>query len=215
MCACNASGKLACGGACIDPNTNTDHCGSCGNDCDSVYGVCNNGSCGCVGGLTNCGGKNDCTDLAEDPANCGLCGNSCANAEICQSGACVCKPGLTLIPSVGCVDTSTNPNYCGPNQMQCSSSCENGACVNECSNSLNECNGACVDHQSNPLHCGSCNDVCQNNEVCINGDCREWVVGVGCNSCPCPGQCSGDFSQCCVYQGAINLVACVDANQCP
>jgi hypothetical protein len=31
-CVC-ATGNIVCGGVCVNPRTNEDHCGSCGNEC--------------------------------------------------------------------------------------------------------------------------------------------------------------------------------------
>jgi hypothetical protein len=42
---CTASGKLWCSGACVDQNTDTSNCGSCGGKCQSQE-TCEAGSCG-------------------------------------------------------------------------------------------------------------------------------------------------------------------------
>ncbi|MBK6519035.1 MAG: hypothetical protein IPG04_34045 [Polyangiaceae bacterium] len=215
-CDCATPGEVTCGNQCTNLALDTNNCGSCGNDCDSAYGVCNSGQCGCIGGLEACGQNNDCIDVQEDPDNCGQCGNTCDNTEICSAGSCVCKPGLTLFGGF-CIDPDSDPQHCGPNNVACGGQtprCELGQCVAQC-NQLDACGNACVDRDTDPLNCGDCGEVCQNDEVCVEGNCRQWEVGVGCNSCPCNASCNGDFDQCCQYPGAPGLIACVDANQCP
>lgn len=221
-CECNDPGEIACGNDCTDPSLDPNHCGSCGNDCDNQYGVCTSGVCGCLGGLAACGNDNTCTDLAEDPNNCGSCGNVCGDAQLCSAGACVCRPGLTLVNG-NCVDTQSNPQACSPNGQNpvvCSGNtpfCNDGLCASGCTGANEACGFACVDRDNDPLHCGGCNaqSVCNQDEVCVNGNCREWAPGLGCNTCPCPGSCQGDLDQCCLYPGAPNLVACVQGNDCP
>ena len=215
-CHCNGASELACGNNCVDVSVDPNHCGSCGNDCDPIYGTCGSGVCGCVGGLKACGQNHTCTDVAEDPRNCGQCGSTCGDREACVDGSCECLPGLVLVQGQ-CVDPASDPQHCGPNLVTCGGNtplCDNGQCVATC-NLPDNCNGACVDQDWDPLHCGGCNNACASDEVCVQGNCRPWRVGVGCNTCPCNISCVGDFDQCCLYPGVPSLVACVDANTCP
>lgn len=141
-------------------------------------------------------------------------------------GGCVCRPGLTLLNGQ-CVDTKSNPQFCGqPGQAttQCTGNtplCDNGVCVGQCGNNKDNCNGQCINTDIDPLHCGSCGggggggSICQSDEVCVNGECRSWIPGLGCNTCPCQSSCFGNHDQCCPYPGAPTLIACVDANSCP
>jgi hypothetical protein len=96
--------------------------------------------------------------------------------------------------------------------------CDNGVCKAQCTAPRTNCNNACIDLQNDPLHCGNCfggGSVCDSDEVCVQGDCRPWELGIGCNTCPCTSSCVGDFNQCCNLPGVPNVVACVDANACP
>jgi len=164
--------------------------------------------------MQDCG--NGCSDLSADPKNCGSCNHGCNDTEYCDASSCVCKPGLVQSPN-GCVDPTTNPNDCGGNGP-CGGNtplCEGGTCVASCGNNLDQCNNACVNFDTDPLHCGKCDKVCNTDEVCVQGKCKNWQVGVGCNTCPCSGSCQGDFQQCCTYPGDQSLVICVDANDCP
>ncbi len=192
------------------------HCGMCGNDCDNDFGVCVSGVCGCEQGLTACGQNNNCLDTTKDPQHCGMCGNDCTPGQTCNNGMCGCQPGFVMVDG-SCVDAASSPQNCGGNGVACSGNtplCENGVCVAQCQNNLDQCQGGCVDFDSDPLHCGECNKPCQSDEFCINGDCREWNVGIGCNTCPCD-DCQGDFNTCCPYPGMPSTVACVDSDFCP
>jgi len=60
-------------------------------------------------------------NLLSDPLNCGNCGNDCVvQGLVCAGGSCVltCPPGTTNCNGA-CVDTDTDPAYCG----DCTTSC--------------------------------------------------------------------------------------------
>jgi len=60
-------------------------------------------------------------NLQSDPFNCGTCGNDCSVlGQVCAAGQCVltCPPGTTNCDGA-CVDTDTDPDYCG----DCTTSC--------------------------------------------------------------------------------------------
>jgi hypothetical protein len=157
-----------------------------------------------------------CVDVAADVDNCGQVGHQCNDDEYCVSGACVCRPGLTNVGG-NCVDTNTDPNHCGPADATCGGGtprCAGGVCVASCGGGFDNCNGACVDTDTDPLNCGGCGDNCNNDEICVNGNCHQFRPAVGCNTCPCAVTCVGDFQQCCTYPNTTKAV-CVDANSCP
>ncbi|WP_437508065.1 cadherin-like beta sandwich domain-containing protein [Sorangium sp. So ce1099] len=97
------SGLVACGGTCIDPDTDRDHCGASG-DCTgdsagSACGageICSEGACeaSCALPLVACGGA--CVDPSTDATYCGAtgdctgasAGSTCSAAEACVAGAC-------------------------------------------------------------------------------------------------------------------------------
>jgi hypothetical protein len=83
---------MQCGDACIDTQTDVNHCGNCDKVCPAVSGgvaTCTRGQCGvsCAAGNSACGGK--CFDLLTDPLNCGACGKKCAGKKQCLLGLCV------------------------------------------------------------------------------------------------------------------------------
>jgi hypothetical protein len=78
-------GELACGEACVDADSDPDHCGGCGVDCGD--GVCSDGVCAerCEAPMELCGAA--CLDLDSDPDNCGGCGVVC-DSGLCAEGVC-------------------------------------------------------------------------------------------------------------------------------
>lgn len=85
-----------CGGQCVDLQSDTFHCGMCGNACagvpgpgESSIGECVDGICVavCLEDADDCDGT--CTDLSWDFQNCGSCGNRCSDEQICCDGRCI------------------------------------------------------------------------------------------------------------------------------
>jgi hypothetical protein len=87
-------GTTLCGGNCVDLQSDSQNCLTCGNACPGGSS-CVNGSCVCAPEQINCGGV--CTDYLTDEANCGLCGNACSAGETCQRGQCV-----AICPAASC-----------------------------------------------------------------------------------------------------------------
>ena len=59
--------------------------------------------------------------------------------------------------------------------------CQGGQC--QCQGGLMDCNGSCVPSDAN--HCGTCTNICQATEVCLNGTCAtdcvaQTVCGTAC-----------------------------------
>jgi len=94
--ACSRDEEVSCGGTCVDPRTEREHCGAHSNCLDAQAGrtceedeVCDGqGHCAdqCVEGRSLCEGR--CVDVLRDLENCGGCGQTCAADEVCQKGAC-------------------------------------------------------------------------------------------------------------------------------
>jgi hypothetical protein len=97
-----------CDGQCASV-TATEHCGGCGNACDTVHSSgpsCGGTSCsysGCAPGWGDCSPASPNLDGCETSlgtaANCGVCGRACslnrATSATCNAGVCapVCEPG--------------------------------------------------------------------------------------------------------------------------
>src|SRR5580704_2316073 len=73
-----ASGEATCLDQCVNPQTDSDNCGSCGVHCPASAPTCQSASCVCVSG-TQCGGT--CVDEQADPNNCGGCGTTCLTGQ--------------------------------------------------------------------------------------------------------------------------------------
>jgi hypothetical protein len=60
--------------------------------------------------------------------------------------------------------------------------------------------------KGNPVHCGSCDDVCLVDEVCTTlGTCVKYFASPSCTACPCAA-CDGAHT-CCPMGGEILCVA--------
>jgi len=160
---------------CADLQSDTNNCGSCGNECCPGL-TCSAGKCvtACQGTLCQC----------EPPASdCdhggGSCNNKCdtANGSYCQAGVCSCSPNMTDCGGV-CVNTANDPKNCGKCGCDCGTMpCNNGTCCS-CGSTMTDCGGNgcqcfCVDTQSDLNNCGACGNVCDTSGglTCIAGTC--------------------------------------------
>src|SRR5271166_4657831 len=107
--------------ACVDLNTDPNHCGKCGHQCPTGQ-VCLGGRCHCPAteqecgktangdsiccapGLDCCNGQ--CVNTQTDAANCGACGVSCGSGN-CVHGVCQCPPGTAC--RAGCCTDPAHP----------------------------------------------------------------------------------------------------------
>ncbi len=119
-------GGLDCGGTCVDPKSNSQHCGGCqgagGMSCGDGQS-CVNGACAsspCAFGAVQCNGA--CVSLDSSATNCGACGKTCAQGSLCSAGKCIvataCPAGLTMC-GTSCVDLAHDPAHCG----NCATTC--------------------------------------------------------------------------------------------
>src|SRR5262249_39751384 len=100
---CNAqhgcpSGRDCCAGACVNLQTDVDHCGACANVCDAADSQgrsCGGGACaytGCASGYDDCDqaapNTNGCETHVNTKQRCGSCGNACGAGTDCCGLAC-------------------------------------------------------------------------------------------------------------------------------
>ncbi|WP_437623190.1 cadherin-like beta sandwich domain-containing protein [Sorangium sp. So ce1151] len=192
------SGLVACDGACVDPDTDRDHCGASGDCTGDSAGVacaageiCNgSGACelSCQSGLVACDGT--CVDPDTDRDHCGASGDctgdsagvACAAGEVCNgSGACElsCQSGLVACGGT-CIDPDTDRDHCGATGDCAGDSagsacgageiCSDGACEASCALPLVACGGACVDPSTDATYCGA------------TGDCTGASAGSTCSA---------------------------------
>jgi uncharacterized protein YkwD len=83
-------GLLACDGACVDAESDLEHCGDCGIECGARE-LCSAGLCACDADATRCA-DDACHDTSIDRAHCGDCENACDGDEACDAGNCMVVP---------------------------------------------------------------------------------------------------------------------------
>lgn len=183
------NGAVKCGKACIDTQTNAQHCGGCGQPCAAGQS-CANGRCqgggGCGSDRQLCGAE--CVNLANDEAHCGQCDRACSGDLTCINGNCACAAGTTC--GADCVNTQTDSRHCGGCGNACGSgaSCAGGQCVAppECSSDF-DCGAGTGD-----LTCRNGRCVCKKDG---EGICYRYPGAAGlageCNPC-----CTGGDGQC-------------------
>lgn len=106
--------EVICGGACVNLQTDRNHCNGCGVVCPTGQG-CSAGRCQivCGAGITNCSGV--CRDTSTDESNCGGCGVACGSLQRCVAGVCqdLCPGGTVYMPAVtfamGTAQVQTGP----------------------------------------------------------------------------------------------------------
>ncbi|MDX6588298.1 MAG: hypothetical protein QOI31_2771 [Solirubrobacterales bacterium] len=174
-CKCDG-GYSKCGKKCIDLQTSTTNCGSCGNPC-SAGEFCVDAEC------VICRGETDCQPTGAEckHAECseGACveaddpdGTACEAGEgwTCFEGTCQCSNTLCG-PDDLCTDLNSDSSNCGFCGRACSSgqTCQSGECVTPCS-SESDCATSPSGH-----HCMTSYGVC---------GCRP-----GFSDCPPPKSC--------------------------
>lgn len=210
-----------CGGACVDLDTDPDHCGECDSGCDDGQ-ACNGGQCveGCPGGETDCDGN--CVDLDENRSHCGECDNECSTdvdgaSPVCDDGECTarCVDDDETLCSGECIDVSDDETNCGTCGNECTSDvmgaeavCDDGECVEQCAGGedIIVCDGFCTDTRYDSDHCGECDNECNPGQFCSDGECT--TMG-GSDQCDDDDDC-GDFMQCCDGECQMNTLACPD-----
>jgi len=206
---------LCCGEACILPEYDHDHCGSCGNFCASAQ-FCNNGRCadfnGCVGAPPAapcplaplqvgacCGG--DCVDVTTDSANCASCGGVCPTGATCRGAVCLDSDG-------GFADCSA-PGSCPAGSLcsgatclppDCTSLPDNSSCALGPQSFGTCCGGVCTDLTVDRANCLACGRACDAGDICVGGmDCFPGNA--------VPGLCDNpnNFEPCGLAGGGIGL----------
>ncbi|MBI5512336.1 MAG: hypothetical protein HY909_01130, partial [Deltaproteobacteria bacterium] len=233
------SGQTCCAGACVDPLTNTAHCGVCDTRCMVTNGVaaCMNGACAvgsCTPPFGDCDmmAANGCeTNTTTAVAHCGRCGNRCparANAAAtCAGGACgfTCNAGFADCNGSaddGCeVNLTEDPTHCGSCSTLCNppsgtAGCAMGRCtVRSCAEGFADCdmnatNGCEVATGSSSSHCGRCGNACPARPNAFPG----CVLGSCVISCVAGfADCDGDAMNGCEVDTRTDPAHCAACNR--
>ena len=101
-----------------------------------------------------------------------------------------------------CVDTKTDPQFCGGCASRCTGgeTCADGGCAPACAPGLMSCNGACANLESDPGNCGKCGTTCL--LATLDGYCQSGA---------CKSACASGYTAC---AGTLND-ACVNLQTDP
>jgi hypothetical protein len=218
-----APGLADCGGTCVDTAASHDHCGACGNACES-FEVCNGGACSleCPAGKVECLGG--CVDVTTDLQHCGGCSRPCtaglnATAE-CAMGVCDvrCESGWSDLDGDGSCETDCVPSsateICNGIDDNCDGEVDEGfdcrmghevACTTLCgSTGSGICSLACS--LPDPASCNPPGELCNGEDDDCNGSCDN---GYDC----CNGE-SGTCETACGSTGARQCSATCAWSSC-
>lgn len=203
------SGQVNCDGRCIDPLTDRTYCGASSNCAGPNSGVacpageiCSAGACllNCAADQVLCDGR--CVNPMTDRVYCGASGDCmglnagapCASGEVCSGGACdlTCGGSLTECGDQ-CVDTQTNPGFCGdcgtvcPTPANAEPVCIASSCDALCLDGFVDCNrdlaldGCEADLESDTQNCGSCGLACAT-DTHARAVCESRSCGLACDA---------------------------------
>lgn len=202
-----------CRGTCTAINT-IDNCGTCGNNCASIY---NDPSADPACVWESSTGNYVCVDRNTNRQHCGTDNINCGNSD-CVGG--VCLSSASLVTS------------CGPEQTNCTAIGAARCCAGKCyrENDPYNCGGCnitcfpgssciqvgstyqCINLSTNNSNCGVPGRVCSATETCINGQCTSFstsncgTLAYNCNSL------AGSVSRpgCCPAPSSSTVYSCVD-----
>ncbi|HEY4107088.1 MAG TPA: hypothetical protein VGM44_24475 [Polyangiaceae bacterium] len=187
---CRAS-FIDCNGRCVDAQSDPDNCGACAHQCDdgvvcesAICGGFPDGSAGAAGSSSSAGSAG--TNGVAGEAGEGNVGDGGPNggsqngdagdsgpSDASHDGDASCGPPPYDRPEA-CGDCATqctgNTPICSPDGMG------SFTCVLKCDPPLVLCGNQCVDLNIDPLHCGSCPNVCPSG-ICQGGKCVGANVG--------------------------------------
>ena len=206
-CTEQCPGELTnCGGVCVDTDTDSANCGSCGHVCsfDHAAASCVGGECqlgACDDGWADCDADpaTGCeTDLLTDPDFCGDCDTQCGgDTPFCVAGSCSgeCPGDQTNCGGV-CVDTQTDAAHCGGCDQPCAfdhaaAECVAGVCrMGACDDGWADCDAdpatGCETELGTLDHCGGCGDACaaaHAENSCVDGSCQVGGCDDGWGDC--------------------------------
>ena len=171
-------GLTACNAECVDLDHDENHCGSCDNACAAqescLAGECVPSGSGGSGGGGGTGGRGGTG---------GGAGESTAGAAGDNTSGSTGEGGEGGAPSPVCEPPFDTPEQCGSCDVQCPSDkpvcAQVGSgyqCQPMCEPSDDVCGGTCTDLDTDPAHCGTCDNVCHSG-YCYQGSCVGGTFG--------------------------------------
>lgn len=176
-------GKIACGGACVDPFTDIQHCGGCDKACPASADRCQQGKCHCGDFKPLCQNGLNCTAGAcaclTGPGS--LCGGCCASdvchpgssTSLCGAGGVACK---SCSVTNACLMPTCSAGLCGADPRPDGYPCSGGRCYSSaCCTGCYDIAGKSCSSGTSLLYCGKGGLPCENCKalklVCINQSC--------------------------------------------
>ena len=155
-------GLTQCGGACVDTQADSAHCGSCGVACD-FPDRCVSGACACI--------KRTCTVVGE----CGTSDDGCGGTVDCGgcAGQSTCVAHRCVPPT--CSDGLQNQ---GETDVDCGGPCQRCAEGQRCT-ARTDCATGLVCTAGSCAAC-SASSQCASDQVCNNGRCGECQSRLEC-----------------------------------
>jgi len=142
-----------CSGIAVDISSSEEHCGGCGNACDTLRQTCQNGFCDCRYKEIQ---RNRLLLQDDTRSPCQICSDNCGKE--CKQ----CNPADLSCSSLN----APNGTACTLNGSEGQGICSSGICSNSC-------NGVATDVQTSNEHCGSCGSGCVDGKTCKGGICTD------------------------------------------
>ncbi|MDP3275778.1 MAG: hypothetical protein Q8Q09_11320 [Deltaproteobacteria bacterium] len=208
-------GTIACNGACVNPSTDLQNCGSCGTACPaagpSQSVACLAGACRsmCTVGFDDCTMAPGCeTNLGTSIEHCGRCNSGCSLANAtprCAGGICdisACNAGFINCDgdiSNGCETSVSTISNCGACGTVCSfanatPTCTAGACgFSVCRSGFADCDRNLANGCETPINttsnCGACGVACNGATPLCDSAMGRCVSGCTAPAVRCGGTC--------------------------
>ena len=223
-----------CGTECVDTDSDPLFCGNCTTACSSGE-VCVEGACiepgDCRTNGIDCSGFTYCDEVTGTCLRGCEANEQCGSSETCDTDIheCVCMEGFDRCLD-RCVDTQTDPLFCGDCMTFCGSRevCQAGTCADlgdcrtngigcsgltYCDSSTGDCLPGCVQDDQ----CGAANEVCDtdiNDCVCDTGFERCPPIAGACVDTQTDPLFCGDCGTACGTGEVCQAGACFDPSDC-